>query len=128
DDAIAASRRAVSRAEEVGEPILVIEAQTVLALSLEGAGRIAEALEALDVARTATGSDRMQLIRVDVNRAVLAYNLGVQARNAGAFGSSFVKAAAPAGDDRGFELAASIAVPAAFAADAVRHDLPPGET
>jgi len=151
-DAIAAAERAIARSAEVGDAGTSVEAHTVLALALQDAGRIAEALETLDEARSIAGDDRMSLVRVDVHRAVLAYNVGVQLNNSGsAFGAaatagsgpgfgaaatagagSAFGAAAGAGSlprtrDEAFALAASIAVPAALASDAVRHELPPGE-
>ncbi|GGF38272.1 hypothetical protein GCM10010922_12020 [Microbacterium sorbitolivorans] len=141
-DAIAAARRAIARSAEVGDPGTSAEAYIVLALALQDAGRIAEALETLDEALETAGNSRMERVRIDVNRAVLAYNVGVQLNNAGsafgaaAAGSSFGSAAGAASGDGGslprtrdeaFALAASIAVPAAFASDAVRHELPPGE-
>lgn len=141
-DAVSAARRAVERAGAAGDAGTMVEAHTVLGLALEDAGRVAEALGALDEAREAAARDRMQLIRVDVSRAVVAYNLGVQITNAAARGSAFGVHTDPAGParvddsagastprtrDEAFALAASIAVPAAFASDAVRHELPPGE-
>src|SRR5690606_34150050 len=128
---------------EVGDAGTSIEARTVLALALDDAGRGAEALGVLDDARTTAADDRMQLIRVDVHRTVIAYNIGVRHSGAPDGGSAFGTAAGPAGRaprpagaggenaprtrEEAFALAASIAVPAAFASDAVRHELPPGE-
>jgi tetratricopeptide (TPR) repeat protein len=140
DEAIAAARRAVARAADVGDAGTSVEACTILGLALEDAGRGADALGALDDARAAAADDRMQLIRVDVHRAVIAYNIGVHLSNAQPAGSAFGTAAAqaprraepqdgsaPRTREEAFALAASISVPAAFASDAVRHELAPGE-
>lgn len=135
-DAIAAAERAIARSAEVGDAGTSVEAHTVLALALQDAGLIAQALETLDEARSIAGDDRMSLVRVDVHRAVLAYNVGVQLNNAGsAFGAAAGAGSGPSAQggsvprtrDEAFALAASIAVPAALASDAVRHELPPGE-
>ena len=139
-EAVEAARRAVSRSAEVGDAGTSIEARTVLALALDDAGRGAEALGMLDDARAAAADDRMQLIRVDVHRTVIAYNIGIRHGGApdggSAFGAAAGQAPRPAGAggenaprtrEEAFALAASIAVPAAFASDAVRHELPPGE-
>ena len=142
DEAIAASRRAAERADEVGDTGTIVEAFTVLGRTYEDAGRPEEALVAYDDAREYAEGDRMELIRLDVMRSVVAYNIGVKYNNinmgAGwGSGSAFGAAANPAPAEprlgtptcrnEAFSLAVSIAVPAAFAADAVRHELPPGE-
>lgn len=115
--AIELAHEAVALTREYGESVGYLEAHTVLAMSLADAGRHDEALGALDDVRAELSGERLDLIRVDVNRTVHAFNVGVVR---GAAGDE-------TGRDEAFALSASIAVPAAFAADAVRFRMPPGE-
>lgn len=116
-EAIELAHEAIEQTRAYGETVGHLEAHTVLAMSLTAAGRSGEALRALDDVREGLSGERLDLIRVDVHRTVCAFNLGVER---GAAGDE-------PGRDEAFARAASIAVPAAFAADAVRFRMPPGE-
>jgi len=116
-EAIALAREAIEETRAYGETVGYLEAHTVLAMALSAAGRNADALRALDDVRAELSGERLDLIRVDVHRTVFAFNLGVER---GAAGDEI-------GRDEAFALSASISVPAAFAADAVRLRMPPSE-
>lgn len=105
--AIREARRAAERCRAHGETVGEAEAHTVLGLALDDAGRSAEALAAHDVAR-ALVTEPAELVRVDVRRAVAAFNAAV--RGAGTL-----------------DRAVDIAVPCALAAEAIRFGMPPGE-
>lgn len=109
--AIDAAGAAVERCRAVGDPEAEADAYAVLGLALDEAGRGEEALAAHDRATqlATTPTDR---VRVDVRRAVAAYNAALRT---GASGT-------PEHD-----RAVDIAVPCALAADAVRYGLRPGE-
>lgn len=129
DAAIAAARRAAEEAAHVGETTSRIEAHTVLASALDDAGRSDEALAAHDEARrlAAEAGDRIELVRIDVRRAVVLFNVAVRAAQRAQQRSAFGQAAgATTGDPEALAAAADVAVPAALAADAVRAGMDPG--
>lgn len=127
DRAIEASRRAVEEAERLGETTAQIEAYSVLGMALDESGRSAEAIDAHDEAQGIAddADDVLELIRIDMRRAVAAFNAGMRAAQSGAaFGAAGHGGSAERDDYLG--LAVDIAVPAALAADAVRFDMEPG--
>ncbi|MCP2267239.1 hypothetical protein ACFQHV_07275 [Promicromonospora thailandica] len=117
--AVAEAERAAERCRAVGDTAGEAEAYTVLGLALDDAGRSADALAAHDRAR-ALVTGPAELVRVDVRRAVAAWNAAVY-RFGETPGSAF--AVAPGVLDRAID----IAVPCALAADAIRFGMPAGE-
>lgn len=79
--AIREAHRAAERCRTYGEQTGEVEAYTVLGLALDDAGRSDEALAAHDRAR-ALVTEPVELVRVDVRRAVAAYNAFVHRANA----------------------------------------------
>lgn len=136
DAAVAAARAAIAQGERLGEVSVQIEGWTVVGMTLDDSGRSREAVDAHDEAHGLAddAGDVMELLRIDVRRAVAAYNAAARASQAeAARGSAFGQVTDRSFDPHGevadmFGLAVDIAVPAALAADAIRFDMEPGAT
>ncbi|MEL7975153.1 hypothetical protein AAG589_04765 [Isoptericola sp. F-RaC21] len=129
DGAIREARRAAERCRTWGEPVGETEACTVLGLALDDAGRSEDALAAHDRAR-ALVTEPVELVRVDVRRAVAAYNAFVRRANALRSGGTGGTDDGSSSDDEpaaALDRAIDIAVPCALAADAIRFGMPAGD-
>ena len=129
-DAAGAVREALSAADRsraAHNPTGEAEAYTALGLALDDLGRGDDALAAHDRAR-ALVTEPAELVRVDVRRAVAAFNTAVRRTNelrSGAGDAGAGDAGVLATEE--LDKAVDIAVPCALAADALRFGLPPGE-
>ncbi|MFC7877010.1 hypothetical protein [Isoptericola sp. NPDC057391] len=126
DGAIREARRAAERCRADGEQVGEVEAFTVLGLALDDAGRPEDALAAHDRAR-ALVTEPVELVRVDVRRAVAAYNAFVRRANELRAGGTGDGASGGTETAAALERAVDIAVPCALAADAIRFGMPAGD-